>query len=125
MRSTGADCGGTWYPAVGPVALDTALMSAAQGHSADMAAQNYFQHDSLDGRTAWDRIAAAGFQGDPVSENIAAGQPTADAAMDGWISSPGHCRNLMGARATHVGVGYAYNAGSTYETYWTQDFGVR
>ncbi|MBI2373403.1 MAG: CAP domain-containing protein [Deltaproteobacteria bacterium] len=125
LRASGASCGGTWYGPVGAVALDDALMNAAQGHSADMAAANYFDHNSLDGRTPWDRIADAGFAGRGVSENIAAGQQTADAAFDGWVDSPGHCRNLMGRDATHMGIGYAYSAGSSYGAYWTQDFGAR
>ncbi|MBI4815982.1 MAG: CAP domain-containing protein [Deltaproteobacteria bacterium] len=125
LRSTGADCGGVWYRAAPAVALDSALMNAAQGHSADMAARNYFSHDSLDGRSAWDRIDDAGFAGNGVGENIAAGQSTADEVFEAWVDSPGHCTNLMAASATHMGIGYAHNSATTYETFWTQDFGAR
>ena len=39
---------------VPPLKLSYALTLAATGHSEDMAANNYFSHDSLDGRTTWD-----------------------------------------------------------------------
>ena len=45
------------------------------------------------------------------------------AVVSGWMSSPGHCANIMNAGFTDIGVGYAFVAGSPYGSYWTQDFG--
>ena len=58
-----------------PVALDDRLTKAAEGHSRDMAAHDFFSDDSRDGRGFSDRIEATGYPA-PRSENIAAGQPT-------------------------------------------------
>ena len=44
-----------------PLVSDPQLRSAAQGHSADMAAKNYFDHTSPDGRDLTARIKASGF----------------------------------------------------------------
>ena len=100
---------------------NASLQRAAQGHSADMAANNYFSHTSLDGRTFADRIRAAGYVGSLLAENIAAGQPTASAVMASWMSSPGHRANILNCAYTSLGVGLA--RGGTYGYYWTQDFG--
>lgn len=123
-RSQSRTCGDVAYPAVPPVAAQTQLAAAAQGHAEDMAQQNYFAHDSLDGRTPGQRITASGYAWRTFGENIAAGYPTPRAVVDGWLASPGHCRNLMGAGFTELGVGYATSTTSLYRTYWVQNFGA-
>ena len=105
----------------GPVRSNSALQRAAQGHSVDMAAEDYFSHTGTDGRTFADRIRAAGYTGGTIGENIAAGQATASAVMRSWMGSAGHRANILNCRFTSLGVGYA--RGGSYGTYWTQDFG--
>jgi len=123
-RAAGATCGGTPYPAVGPLTMDANLRAAARGHSQDMATQNFFSHTSLDGRTFDTRIRNAGYSGAfPLGENIAGGQTTAASVVDGWMASTGHCTNIMSGSFRSIGVGYAFGSGSTYRHYWTQDFG--
>ena len=123
-RATGATCGGAPYAPVAPLTMNGTLRTAARLHSQDMAAQNYFSHTSLDGRTFSQRMTNAGYAGPfPWGENIAAGQPTPQAVVDAWMSSPAHCTNIMNGSYRAIGVGYAFRAGSTYGHYWTQDFG--
>jgi uncharacterized protein YkwD len=104
-----------------PVTLDNRLTKAAAGHSRDMAADNFFAHDSQDGRGFADRIRAAGYPA-PRSENIAAGQRTPAAVMDSWMHSAGHKANILDCRATQMGLASA--TGGDFGTYWTQDFGT-
>ena len=94
------------------------------GHAVDMATQNYFSHTSLDGRSPWDRIDEAGYPHFGAGENIAAGQRTAEDVVTAWLNSPGHCRNIMNPSFDELGVGYAYDAASTYQRYWVQNFGI-
>lgn len=123
-RGAGATCGGTAYPAIGPLAMNENLRSAARGHSLDMATQNYFSHTSLDGRSFLDRMYAAGYSGPgPYAENIAAGYSTPADVVDGWMGSTGHCTAIMTGGFHVAGVGYAYAAASSYRYYWTLDFG--
>lgn len=122
-RAQGATCGATVYPAAPPLTLDTRLRTAARLHSRDMANNNYFSHTGLNGSTAAQRIAAAGYTGSLLGENIAAGNATAAATMTQWMNSAGHCANIMRASYKHLGVGYAYSASSTFKHYWTQTFG--
>jgi uncharacterized protein YkwD len=102
--------------------VDVRLASAAQEHSQDMAAHNYFDHNSLDGRTAFERITDAGYPYTAAAENIAAGQQSAAAVMAGWMGSTGHRANILNCSLTQIGIGYV--TGGSYGFYWTQDFGT-
>jgi uncharacterized protein YkwD len=86
-----------------------------------MAADNFFAHDSRDGRGFADRIRATGYPA-PRSENIAAGQRTPAAVMDAWMHSAGHKANILDCTATQMGLAAA--TGGDFGTYWTQDFGT-
>ncbi len=122
-RAAGADCGGELFGPAGPLEMDEVIRVAARLHSQDMGAQDYFEHDSLDGRSFADRMREAGFGGpSPWGENIAAGQRTAADVVNGWMNSPGHCRNIMNPSYNVIGIGYAEDDSSSFGTYWTQDF---
>lgn len=122
QRARGAVCDGQEMPPVGPLERDELLEVAARRHSFDMAENRYFSHDSLDGRMVADRTREVGFASAFVGENIAQGYTTAEEAMAGWMSSPGHCLNIMDPAWDVIGVGYAYPDGAD-GPYWTQDFG--
>ncbi len=96
--------------------LDSRLATAAQLHSEDMAANNYFSHTSQDGRSFVDRVRAQGF-GSPAAENIARGQRTPASVMSAWMNSAGHRRNILNCTLRAIGVGFAPG------NVWTQDFG--
>ena len=125
-RASGAICGGKPMPVVPPLKLNQLLTNAARNHSLDMAVKNYFSHVSLDGRTFVNRISSAGYTSyRALGENIAAGYNTASSVMNGWMTSPGHCNNIMSPNYKEIGIGYAFDSTSTYDHYWTQDFGTR
>jgi uncharacterized protein YkwD len=100
--------------------LDSKLTKASQSHSEDMAKHNYFDHNSQDGRSPFDRMSDAGYKFSAAAENIAMGQQTPAAVMDAWMNSPGHKANILNCDYTEMGLGYAVGNGSPY---WTQDFG--
>lgn len=106
----------------GPVHSDDRLAQAAEAHSADMAAQGYFSHTSLDGSSPWDRARRAGYDW-ATAENLAAGNATAEASMEQLMNSPGHRANILNCAHKAVGVGRA--TGGPYRYYWTQMFGSR
>ena len=125
VRASGANCGADGnFGAAPPLTWNDKLTVAAEGHSQDMAAKNYFSHTSADGRTLADRVNATGYAWSSLGENIAAGYRGVNAVMDGWITSPGHCANLMNAGFAEVGVVCVPGvAGDTFSTYWTMDLG--
>ncbi len=124
-RAAGATCpSGVSFPPMGALVMHPQLQAAARKHSKDMATNNYFAHNSQDGRTPFVRMKAEGYKGGTMGENIAAGNSTAAATMDQWMKSDGHCKNIMNKSYTQLGVGYWYNSASTYRHYWTQNFGA-
>ncbi|MEU4223822.1 CAP domain-containing protein [Nonomuraea sp. NPDC026600] len=106
-----------------PLKHDARLRKAAFGHSADMAKNDYFDHDSQDGRDMVDRMRAAGFTGSAWAENIAMGQRSAAEVLRSWMNSDGHRQNIMNCSYTLIGVGAAKDAQG--QIYWTQDFAAR
>ncbi|MFE4667395.1 CAP domain-containing protein [Streptomyces sp. NPDC056716] len=105
-----------------PLAPDTLLTAAAQAHSADMVARDFYSHTSPEGGQPWDRAAAAGARRRSVGENIACGQRSAPEVVTGWMNSPGHRANILKPDFTHIGIGLA--GGGRAGTYWTQLFGA-
>ena len=57
VRARGHDCGGERFGAARSVAWNQQLFATATAHSRDMAANNYFAHESLSGTRAGDRAA--------------------------------------------------------------------
>jgi uncharacterized protein YkwD len=108
-----------------PLASNSILLAVARAHGKDMAVHRYFDHNSQDGRTPFDRMRAAGYRGNLMGENIAAGQPTPAAVMDAWMHSSGHRANILNCGYKVIGVGVHRLAGSPFGVYWTQDFGDR
>ncbi|MER5295538.1 CAP domain-containing protein [Streptomyces pharetrae] len=103
------------------LSVDPALTSAAQAHSADMVARDFYAHTSPDGGRPWDRAAAAGSGLRSIGENIACGQRSPAEVVTGWMNSPGHRANILEPDFTRIGVGFA--GGGRAGTYWTQVFG--
>ena len=100
------------------------LGSTAEAHSRAMANGNFFDHQDPDGRTPGDRAELAGYSGQRVGENIAAGLDTASKVIAGWLASPGHCANLMNPQFSELGAAYANDPKSDAGIYWTALFGA-
>ena len=101
----------------GPLQVESHLVAAAQEHSSDMAARDYFAHTTPEGATFDERIKTAGYPL-PGAENIARGQKNAEQVMKDWMNSAGHKANILNCQLKVIGVGLDTNG-----FYWTQDFG--
>ena len=100
------------------------LMFAARRHSNDMASHNLESHTGSDGSTAWQRMQAAGYEGEGWAEIIGwgfGGNPTR--MMDWWMNSSIHRSIILSGNLDDFGVGYVYYPGSAWGHYWTVDFG--
>lgn len=100
-----------------PLTLNAKLSKAAQDHSADMASHQNMSHTGSDGSDPGQRITTAGYTWSAYGENVAFGYSTPEAVMAGWMSSPGHKRNILDCDFKEIGVGLAQPG-----SYWTQDF---
>jgi len=100
------------------------LRTAARRHAEDMQARNYFDHvapaPAPNGATLLARVNASGYPLRTAGENLAGGHTTPRRATDAWLTSPGHCRNLLDPAFDEVGVGRAA-AGPI----WVQVLGTR
>jgi uncharacterized protein YkwD len=121
-RATARRCGATSYKAAPPVQLSAMLNRAALIHAQDMARHSHFEHEGTDGSTPSERITRVGYRWKTVAENIAAGSPNAQAVVDGWLKSPGHCANIMGAQYREMGIAFALDSKSEAGIYWAQEF---
>lgn len=122
-RATARQCGNDWYPATGTLSWDDRLEAAASIHSNDLATHDIFSHTGTDGSSISDRVTTQGYRWNRIGENIAAGQRSFATAMQGWINSPRHCRNIMQPDYTNIGIACVNQESIEYGTYWTQVFG--
>lgn len=122
-RSKARRCGSERFPSAPPLIASRELNEAAANHARDMARRNYFEHQGADGSQPKDRVLRAGYQPRLTGENIALGPESAEEVVDGWLSSPGHCANIMDSRFQHIGVGLATGRGRG-RIYWVQTFGA-
>lgn len=121
-RATETDCDSAGvFPAVNPVQGHALLHEAAQVHADDMADGGDFSHTGSDGSSFSERMAAVGYPGWPVGENIAAGDHQPEIVVQRWLDSDGHCRNLMNGSASEFGMGFA--EGGQWGTFWVLKLG--
>ncbi|MEN6444119.1 MAG: CAP domain-containing protein [Methanoregula sp.] len=128
---------------------DSALASLARSHSADMAGNNYFSHENLNGQTPTDRGNAAGYTCRKdygsyytygIAENIfqnnlydsvtstngvltyawTSPDEIAQSTVDGWMNSPGHRKNILTSTYDREGIGVAISTDD--KVYITEDF---
>jgi len=120
-----------------PLARNRQLEEAAEGHSRELIADNYFAHVSPSGVTPVARIRETGYipstqVGYVIGENLAWGTynlATPQAIVSAWINSPEHLANILEAQYSETGIGIApavpssLAPGSPGATY-AQEFGV-
>jgi uncharacterized protein YkwD len=114
-RGRGCNCGNEYFPPVSPVYWNDKLEIAAVNHSNWMAKNNYLSHPEDNGSTAGDRIKAAGYTWRTYGENIAAGYPTEEEVIQGWLKSEHHCKNIMNGNFKEMGI-------AASGSFWTQVF---
>lgn len=123
-RSQARQCGEQSFKAASHLTWSCPLTAAAQAHADDMVENDYFSHTGQDGNGVGERATQQGYSWRTVGENIAAGHTNADAAIESWIKSPGHCRNLMNNDFTEMGMAHAENADARFTHYWVQTLGA-
>ncbi len=102
-----------------PLTLDPELSRIAKRHADDMAAHHKMAHEGSDGSTPVERLTRENYQCQTSGENIAFGWRRVDRVMKGWLDSPPHKKNILGA-FTRVGFGVALDDDGV--PYWAADF---
>jgi uncharacterized protein YkwD len=96
------------------LSLDAPARKAAAAQSVRMAKARQMSHligfgDSFGGRMAKSEVSL------PAAENIASGQDSVEAAVQAWIDSPKHLKNMLGS---YKGLGVAVARSSDGRNYW-------
>ena len=92
---------------LGGLSLNEKLDNAAQAKANDMAARNYWAHNTPEGNPPWVFITNAGYSYQTAGENLAYGFDSSGNAVAGWMASPGHKANILNTTYTEVGFGFA------------------
>lgn len=101
-----------------PLALNSVLSKEARGHSKAMASgKTGFGHEGFESRI--DDISKSIGTVRAAAENVAYGNLSAEAVVDGWIKSPGHRKNMLGD-FNLIGIGTAKGKGNI--VFFTQIF---
>lgn len=120
-----------------PLRRSSPLAAAAQAHSRSMGTHGFFRHESRDGSAFWKRVkrhyGSRGYGGWSVGENLLWSTTGLDAAraLELWMASPGHRKNILSAGWREIGLsavtvtGAPGVYGGRDVVIITTDFGVR
>lgn len=99
------------------------LDRSAQNWNQWMVATGNFTH----GSDFAARISAVGYDWQTAGENIATGFATPRDAVNAWMASPDHCRNILDPSFRDIGTGVtaaAVGSWASQASTWTNDFGL-
>lgn len=113
MRSKGRKCGDEYFPAATALTLNRDLNLIAKQHSEDMSKYQFLEHISSNGDTLVERMLRVNYEWRAIAENIAYNQKSIGQVIDDWLSSPGHCSNMMSSAYSQTGI-------AQVNRYWTQ-----
>jgi uncharacterized protein YkwD len=109
---------------VAALAVESHLVTAADGHTLDLRDGGASVHTGSDGSTFDQRIVAAGYTGIPVSELIGFGFPTADDLVQAYLDDQQHRDILLSPDTDEIGISERDGTpDSIWPSYWTLDFG--
>ena len=86
-----------------PLTLNSKLSLAAGRKAEDMFVQNYWAHNSPDGKTPWVFIRGSGYNYIYAGENLARGFDTADDVVSAWMASSRHKENILSENFKEIG----------------------
>lgn len=92
------------------LAYNTTLQEAARIHALDIASLS--GHTGSDGSSVGERATRSGYKWSSISENIymSSWNPDNSDALDGWINSSGHNKNLLRKSSLETGVYKHYHS---------------
>ncbi len=109
------------------LALNPLLDRISQEHADDMLLRSYFGHRTPEGLGPSERARADGYLAG-IGENLVEKRYSVQEALDAWLGSPPHRRNILDPDVREVGLGLALGGGydaapGGYRVVWVQSFG--
>lgn len=90
-----------------PLRLNARLNDAATDRIRHMYSKRYFDHVAPDGTQPFVWARRHDYRYATIGENLAAGYPSAQRVVAGWMNSPGHRANILGRSFEDVGLAIA------------------
>lgn len=87
--------------------INPELAAAAHAKAQDMVDNDYWSHNTPNGKAPWNFIKESGYAYDAAAENLAYGFTNAPATVTGWMNSKQHRENLLHPTFSEVGFGIA------------------
>lgn len=99
---------------------DAELEAAAEKRAEEIA--RVTSHTRPDGTNCFTVLSECGASEKPTGENAAWGEATPEEVVASWMKSEGHRTNILDPEAKKMGVGYYFDANSTWGHQWIQIF---
>lgn len=84
--------------------FNSTLSISAQKKAQDMFKNDYWAHNSPQGKTPWEFFDEAGYQYSVAGENLAKDFSNTDSMMKAWMNSPTHKANIVNDKYQEIGI---------------------
>jgi len=122
-RSKSCKCGNTTYNSTSQLVWNDTLAKVALEHIKYLTTINELTHTGKGGSSSSQRVTKAGYVWRTVGENLALGQGTAEEAIQTWLESENHCKNMMNPSFKEFGAAFIKANSNGY--FWIQVFATK
>ncbi len=88
-----------------PLQYNSVLSDSAIEKAQDMFANDYWAHNSPQGKTPWDFLRQHGYEYSVAGENLAKDFYDTDSMVRAWMNSPTHRENILNPKYQEIGIG--------------------
>lgn len=108
-----------------PLIYNETLSKSAKAKAQDMFANDYWSHNSPQGKTPWTFFDNVGYKYSVAGENLAKDFYDTDSLMKAWMASPTHKANIVHTRYQEIGIAVINGTiGGVKTTLVVQHFGT-
>jgi len=87
-----------------PLVINSTLSESALLKAQDMFNNNYWAHNSPQGKTPWDFFKSVDYQYSVAGENLAKDFYDTDSVVKAWMKSPTHRENILNQKYQEIGI---------------------
>lgn len=87
-----------------PLVINPTLSESALLKAQDMFNNNYWAHNSPQGKTPWDFFKSVDYQYSVAGENLAKDFYDTDSVVKAWMKSPTHRENILNQKYQEIGI---------------------
>ena len=108
-----------------PLVYNSVLSESAKEKADDMFTNNYWAHNSPQGKTPWTFFDVVGYKYSTAGENLAKDFYDTDSLMKAWMNSPTHKENIVNIKYKEIGIAVVNGTlGDIKTTLIVQHFGT-